>query len=229
MTTPQVAEALDELGADPAPPNLPPPQPSLQDRILHAVIVASKALVIAFGIDAFLNYRSRRLRGKAIRTRAIGYIGSLFIVPVIWRLLPNRGRYPAELDLAVTAPLFLDAAGNAFGVYEKAHIDDAVHTINSAIVAGVAGALFAPHVDERWQAALAGAGVSVAAGSAWEAWEYVAWRLGADGMNLTYADTMDDIIEGFIGAGIGGLFALTRAPRSRTVRRQAGWRQSLGA
>jgi hypothetical protein len=229
MTTPQVAEALEELGATPATEQLPPAPPTIGDRVLHALIVVSKALVIAFGIDAFLNYRSPRLRGKAIRTRAIGYIGSLFIVPVIWRLLPDRGRYPAELDLAVTAPLFLDAAGNAFGVYEKAHIDDAVHTINSAIVAGVAGALFAPHVDERWQAALAGAGVSVAAGSAWEAWEYVAWRLGADGMNLTYEDTMDDIIEGFVGAGVGGLFALTRAPRSKAVRRQAGWRQALGA
>jgi hypothetical protein len=229
MTTPEMAEALDELGATPAAETVAPQPPTVLDRIQQALIVASKALVVAFGIDAFLNYRSRRLRGKAIRTRAIGYVGGLFIVPVIWRLLPNRGRYPAELDLAVTAPLFLDAAGNAFGVYEKAHIDDAVHTINSAIVAGVAGALFAPHVDERWQAALAGAGVSVAAGSAWEAWEYVAWRLGADGMNLTYTDTMDDIIEGFLGAGVGALFALTRTPRSKAARRQAGWRQTIGA
>jgi hypothetical protein len=232
MTNPEVAEALDELGATPASEGLRPlpPRPvRLGDRIQYAVSIATKALIIAFGIDAFRNYRSRRLRGKAIRTRAIGYVGALFIVPMIWRLLPNRGRYPIELDLAVTAPLFLDAAGNAFGVYEKAHIDDAVHTINSAIVAGVAGALFAPHVDERWQAALAGAGVSVAAGSAWEAWEYVAWRLGANGMNLTYEDTMDDIIEGFVGAGVGALFALTRAPRSRMGRQQTGWRQQLGA
>jgi hypothetical protein len=199
------------------------------DRILRTVTLAAKALIVAFGIDAFLNHRSRRLRGKAIRTRAIGYLGGLLIVPLAWRLLPDRGRYPAELDLAVTTPLFLDAAGNAFGVYERAHIDDAVHAINSAIVAGVAGALFAPHVDERWQAALAGAGVSVAAGSAWEAMEYVAWRLGADGMNLTYEDTMDDIIEGFVGAGIGGLFALTRTPRSRVERKGRGWRQPLGA
>jgi hypothetical protein len=57
----------------------------------------------------------------------------------------------------------------------------------------------------------------------------VAWRLGADGMNLTYADTMDDIIEGFLGAGVGALFALTRAPRSKASRRHAGWRQTLGA
>ncbi len=230
MTTPEVTDGPQELGAAPAPAASPPRRPpTLGDRVLQAISIVTKVLVIAFGVDAFRNYRSQRLRGKAIRTRAIGYVGALFIVPVLWRLLPDRGRYPVELDLAVTAPLFLDAAGNAFGVYEKAHIDDAVHTINSAIVAGVAGALFAPHVDERWQAALAGAGVSVAAGSAWEAWEYVAWRLGADGMNLTYEDTMDDIIEGFLGAGLGALFALTRTPRSKADRQQSGWRQQLGA
>jgi len=205
------------------------PKPTLRDRVLAVLIVGSKVATIAFGVDALINHRSKRLRGKAIRTRAIGYVAGLFIVPLIWRLLPDRGRYPAELDLAVTTPLFLDAAGNAFGVYERAHIDDVVHVANSAIVAGVAGALFAPRVDERWQAALAGAGVAVAAESAWESWEYVAWRLGADGMNLTYEDTMDDIIEGFVGAGLGALFALTRAPRSKADRRGAGWRASLGA
>jgi hypothetical protein len=193
------------------------------------VTLLTKGLTIAFGIDALINHASPRLRGKAIRTRAFGYVGGLFVVPLIWRLLPNRGRYPRELDLAVTVPLLLDAGGNAFGMYEKAHIDDVVHTANSAIVAGVAGSLFAPHVDERWQAALAAAGVSVAAGSAWEVWEYIAWRLGAEGMNLTYSDTMDDIIEGFLGAGLGALFALTRAPRSRAGRQQVGWRGTLGS
>jgi hypothetical protein len=220
---------LSEPGAiEPSPPPAAKAA-GVRDRLLHILVVGSKLVTIAFGIDALFNHGSRRLRGKAIRTRAVGYVGALFIVPLIWRLLPDRGRYPAELDLAVTTPLFLDAAGNAFGVYEKAHIDDVVHIANSAIVAGVAGALFAPRVDERWQAALAGAGVSVAAESAWEGWEYVAWKLGADGMNLTYDDTMHDIIEGFIGAAIGALFALTRTPRTKAGRRRTGWREPLGA
>jgi len=214
---------------EPSEPATRLPGGTLRDRILAGLIVISKVATIAFGIDALINHGSPRLRGKAIRLRALGYVGGLFIVPVIWRMLPDRGRYPAELDLAVTTPLFLDAAGNAFGVYETAHIDDVVHVANSAIVAGVAGALFAPRVDERWQAALAGAGVSIAAESAWESMEYVAWKLGADGMNLTYDDTMHDIMEGFVGAAIGALFALTRTPRSRASRRRAGWRASLGA
>jgi hypothetical protein len=90
------------------------------------------------------------------------------------------------------------------------------------------GALAAPHVDERWQAALIGAGVSVAGATAWELMEYGAQRLGADGMDLTYDDTMFDLGEGFVGAIIGALFTLTRVPRARSERDRHGWRGPLG-
>lgn len=191
-------------------------------------IIATKALTAGFAIDAFLNADSPRLRGKAIRTRAIGYAAGLLVIPVLWRLLPGRGRYPKALDLAVTVPLLLDAGGNALDLYNEAHIDDLVHLANAAIVSGVAGALLAPQMDERWQAALAGAGASVVGATMWELAEYGAMRLGADGMNLTYADTMADLAEGMLGAALGALFTLTRVPRSRAGREQHGWRGPLG-
>ena len=215
----------DLPGAD---PQVEAPAHPRRDAAIAAVTVAAKAITIACAVDAFVNSDTRRLRGKAIRTRAIGYTLGLFLVPIAWRLLPERGPYPRTLDLAVTGPLLLDAAGNALGLYEKAHVDDAVHLANAAIVSGVAGALFAPRVDERWQAALAGAGVAIAAETAWEVMEYGAWRLGADGMNLTYEDSMDDIAESWVGAALGALFTLTRTPRSKAARTQAGWREPLG-
>ncbi len=200
----------------------------LLEAALAAAIIAAKTATVAFAIDAFANADSPRLRGKAIRTRAAGYAGALLIVPVLWWLLPDRGRYPRALDLAVTIPLLLDAGGNALDLYEEAHIDDVVHVANSAIASGVAGALFAPRVDERWQAALIGAGVSITAATAWELMEYGAMRLGADGMDLTYDDTMADIAEGFLGAAMGALFTLTRVPLARTARKRRGWRGTLG-
>jgi hypothetical protein len=219
----------DEPAADPTtdPPADAPAHPRL-DAAITTITVAAKVLTVACAIDAVLNSDSPRLRGKAIRTRAIGYTLGLFIVPVVWRLLPDRGPYPRALDLAVTVPLLLDAGGNALGLYEDAHVDDVVHLANAAIVSGVAGALFAPRVDERWQAALAGAGVAIAAETAWEIAEYGAWRLGADGMNLTYEDSMDDLAESWVGAMLGALFTLTRMPRSRSDRTRAGWREPLG-
>ena len=54
-------------------------------------------VTIGFAIDALVNARSPRLRGKAIRTRAFGYVGGLFIVPAFWLMLPDRGRYPRAL------------------------------------------------------------------------------------------------------------------------------------
>lgn len=193
-------------------------------------LVAAKAATIAFGIDALLNADTKRFRGKAMRPRAIGYIGALAVVPLAWRLLPNRGRYPRGLDFAVTVPLLLDAAGNGLGIYEDAHVDDVVHVANAAIVSGIAGALFAPRVDERWHAAAAGVGFAIVAETMWEIVEYSAWKvLRADGMNLTYEDTMDDIIDSTLGAIAGGLFTLTRVPHSREARERVGWRSPLGA
>jgi hypothetical protein len=193
-------------------------------------IVAAKAATITFGVDALLHADSKRFRGKAMRPRVIGYLGALAIVPLVWRLLPNRGPYPRTLDFAVTVPLLLDAAGNGLGIYEAAHVDDVVHFANAAIVSGIAGALFAPHVDKRWQAAGAGAGFAIVGETLWEIMEYGAWKFGhADGLNLTYEDTMDDIAESALGAVVGGLFTLTRVERSREARERAGWRDPLGA
>ncbi|HEX5148867.1 MAG TPA: hypothetical protein VFW02_07285 [Candidatus Limnocylindrales bacterium] len=217
--SPPVTEPVTEPAGERSP---------LVETALSTAIVIAKGLTVAFAIDAFMNANSKRLRGKAIRTRAVGYAGALLVVPVAWRLLPERGRYPRALDLAVTIPLLLDAGGNALGKYEEAHVDDLVHLANASIVGGVAGALAAPHVDERWQAALIGGGVSVTAAAGWELMEYAAMRLGANGMGLTYEDSMADLAEGFAGALIGALFTLTRVPRSRAERDRHGWRGPLG-
>ena len=203
--------------------------PSAGDRLVDALTIAAKIATVGFGVDALLHADSPRLRGKAIRTRAIGYTAALFIVPLGWRFLPGRPRgYPRALDLAVTLPLLADAAGNAFGIYEKARVDDLVHTANAAILAGASGSLIAPNVDEPWQAALAGGAIAIVGETLWETFEYAAWRLGQRGMDLTYEDTMDDIVGTWIGAIIGALFVLARAPRSKTTRERRGWRAMLG-
>ena len=201
--------------------------PAWLDRALEVAIVATKAATIPCAIDGFVNADTPRLRGKAIRTRAIGYTASLFIVPAIWRLLPDRGRYPRGLDLAVTLPLLIDAGGNALGLYEKAHLDDVVHFINGAIVSAVAGALFATRTDDPWQAAMAGTGTAIAGETFWEIAEFAAMKAGAHGMGLTYEDTIADMAESAAGAIVGGLVTWARMPRDRAERRR-GWRHAVG-
>ena len=200
--------------------------PAWLDDAITAAIVGAKALTIACAIDGFVNADTPRLRGKGIRARAFGYTGALFIVPTMWRLLPGRGRYPRGLDLAVTLPLLIDAGGNALGLYEEAHLDDVVHFLNAAIVAGIAGALFATRTDDPWQAALAGTTTSIAAEAVWEVAEYGAMRLGATGMGLTYQDTIADILDSTLGAIVGGLVTWLRMPRDPAERRR-GWRHAI--
>ena len=200
--------------------------PPWMDRALEAAIVASKAATVACAIDAIVNADTPRLRGKGLRLRAIGYVGGLAIVPAIWRVLPNHGRYPRGLDLAVALPLLIDAAGNSLGLYNEAHLDDVVHFINAAIVAGVAGALFATRTDDPWQAAVAGTGTAIAGESVWEIAEFVAMKAGAEGMGLTYEDTIADIADSTLGAIVGGIVTWLRMPRDKEARSR-GWRHAV--
>jgi hypothetical protein len=196
------------------------------DRALGVSIVAAKAATIACAIDGFVNADTPRLRGKGIRARAFGYTGALFLVPGIWRLLPNRGRYPRGLDLAVTLPLLIDAGGNALGLYDEAHLDDVVHFLNAAIVAGVAGALFATRTDDPWPAAFAGTGTAIAGEAIWEIGEYVAMKAGANGMGLSYRDTVADLADSILGAIVGGVVTWLRMPQEKEARRR-GWRHAV--
>jgi hypothetical protein len=242
-TEPAAADAArpplsEEAATPPETAAEPAPEPETQqqrtrsepvEKALWAALFAAKVATIAFGVDALLHPNARRFAGKGMRLRAVGYFGALMVVPLAWRLLPDRGRYPRGLDTAVTIPLLLDAAGNSLGIYQDAHVDDVVHIANAAIASGVAGALVAPRVDERWHAALVAAGLGITAETLWEIMEYTAMKMGANGMNLSYDDTMEDIIESTLGAIAGGLFTLTRVPRSREARKRAGWRSPLGA
>jgi hypothetical protein len=53
-----------------------------------------------------------------------------------------------------------------------------------------------------------------------------AMRLGADGMDLTYEDTMADLAESTLGAIAGGIVTWLRMPRAKAERRR-GWRHAV--
>jgi hypothetical protein len=191
-------------------PGEAPPTPG--DIVWVAAITATKASVIALAVDAFLNSDAPRYHGKGMRLRAIGYAGGMLAVPLAWRVLGRPTPYPRELDLAVTLPLLVDAGGNAIGIYRRAHVDDLIHFADGALVASVVGALATPRVRTSWEAAGVGALAGAAAAGVWEVGEWIGLKLGAKGMDLTYDDTMTDLIETMAGAALGGLVTLLRHP-----------------
>jgi hypothetical protein len=186
--------------------------PSVADVGWVAAITAAKAAVISLAVDAFVNSDKPRFSGKAMKVRAFGYAAALFIVPVAWRIRGRNDPYPHALDLAVTLPILADAGGNAVGIYQRQHVDDAIHFANGAIFSSVVGSLVTSRVRTSWEAAAGAATAGIAAGAIWEIFEWVGLKLGAKGMDLTYDDTMEDIIETSAGAILGGLVTLLRGP-----------------
>jgi hypothetical protein len=194
----------------------PPPTPA--DIGWVGAIAFAKASVLALAIDAFQNSNAPRYKGKAMRVRAIGYTAGLLVAPLAWRLRGHRERYPRELDLALTLPLLVDAGGNAIGIYQRAHVDDLVHFANGALVASVIGAVVSPRVRTSWEAAGIALTTAGTLAGLWEIGEWVGMRLGAKGMNLTYDDTMEDLIETMAGGALGAILTLLRHPaRLRNV------------
>lgn len=189
-----------------------PPEPS--DVAWTATITAVKAAVVALAVDAFVNSTKPRFRGKAMKVRALGYTGALLVVPLAWRARGRREPYPRKLDLLVALPMLADAGGNATGMYQNAHVDDAIHFANGALVAGVAGAIAMPRARTAWEAAIFATSLGTAAGAVWEIFEWAADKLGARGMDLNYEDTVDDLLETSAGAVLGGLTTLLRHPVS---------------
>ena len=179
--------------------------PAVSDLAWTSATASVKAVIVALAIDAFINSGSPRFSGKAMRVRAVGYIGALAMVPVAWRVTGRKSPYPRELDLAFALPLLADAGGNAIGIYQRAHVDDAIHFANGALLTAVAGALISPRTRTSWEAAGVATAVGVSAAAAWEIAEWVASKFGAHGMDLSYDDTMADLIETSAGAVLGGL------------------------
>lgn len=201
VTTPQPVH--------PAPVSSPP---TPGDLAWVAAITATKAIVLALAVDAFLNSNSPRYHGKGMRFRAAGYAGGMLVAPLAWRLRGRRAPYPRELDLAVTLPLLVDAGGNAVGIYRRAHVDDLIHFADGALVASVVGALATPRVRTSWEAAGIGAAAGAALAGLWEIGEWIGLKLGAKGMDLTYDDTMTDLIETMAGGLLGAVVTLLRHP-----------------
>jgi hypothetical protein len=208
----QANDAPNDGGGPPQPPPAAATPPGPTDVAWSAVSVLVKAAIVALAIDAFANSSSPRFRGKAMKVRAIGYTGALLVVPIAWRIRGRQGPYPRRLDLAVSLPLLIDAAGNAVGIYDRAHVDDAIHFANGALLTATVGALLGPRERTAWEAAGFATAIGVSAAAAWEIMEWTAAKFGAKGMNLSYDDTIEDLIETSAGAVLGGIATLLRHP-----------------
>lgn len=158
--------------------------------------------------------------GKAMAYRLPVFLAPALVVPIIW--LRRRGPYPVALDAALTLPFLFDTAANAVGLYDNLDAtDDILHFLNWVVLAGGVTAHWVAHLDRatpRWLVVMAGAGFGAIAIIFWEVAEYLVMRWGVAGLDLTYADTLADLVLSTTGGALGSFLAVRFVAGSAGVR-----------
>ena len=115
-------------------------------------------------------------------------------------------------DALLAAPFLLDTLGNLLGIYDAAEsTDDVLHFVNWILLVAAFHAFRFRNVADRRDAILLGYGFGALAIVGWEALEWLVSEDGiggADGLALTYGDTIGDLVLSSTGGLLGSLVAV---------------------
>ena len=184
-----------------------------QRAVLWTVRIAL-VLALAFSV-AFPDLP--QFEGKGMAFRAPFYLLPMAAVPLGWRLRGRRPPYPYIADALVIAPFLADTLGNAFNFYNSFKAtDDVLHFINWVLlVAGITLLLLRTYLRPLAAGALA-YGIGAAAIIWWEAAEWLVQELGTAGLELTYGDTIGDLMLSSTGGAVGAALAIVLTRNSVT-------------
>ena len=142
--------------------------------------------------------------GKGWPERCVGYPISALVVPIIWTLRGRRSRYPYLADALLVTPFVLDLSGNLVNLYDTfEQFDDILHFANWTFLVAALVLFVAPQGLARWNLVLLGSGFGAMAIIAWEALEWVVQEMGTTGLQLTYDDTVGDLVLSASGGVLG--------------------------
>ena len=154
--------------------------------------------------------------GKGWPERCLGYPLSALVVPILWKLNSKRRSrdgdhthpYPHLADALLVTPFVLDLLGNLANLFDTiSWFDDALHFTNWIFLVLALVLLVAPAVLERWTLILLGSGMGALAIVLWEALEWVIQDMGTTGLQLTYDDTIGDLVLSTAGGVLGAAIA----------------------
>ena len=172
------------------------------------------ALALAFVVA--LTVPLDHLEGKGMGFRFPLFMLSAAVVPLAWRR--RFSPYPAAADVLIVAPFLIDTLANLVGIYDTYNAtDDVLHTLNWILLVAAfhAWGFRRTQLRSTADAWLLGAGIGALAIVGWEVAEWVVSEAGAGGgLNLTYDDTVGDLVlstsGGMIGSWIGVRFLRSR-------------------
>jgi hypothetical protein len=185
-------------------------------RLLLALNLAAKLLLVALLAYAMTNLELDRFAGKAMTARAILYPLSTVVIPIGWALRGRKPPYPHLADLLLVLPFIIDVGGNALDLYNTVvWFDDAAHALTWMLLVLAVGSLILRLGLEPWIATALSIGFGAVSHILWEIIEAVAMWIGSPGLQLTYEDTIGDLTLSLCGTVIAGLITGWRAERSR--------------
>ncbi|HCV35777.1 MAG TPA: hypothetical protein DF783_02550 [Acidimicrobiaceae bacterium] len=166
------------------------------------------------------------VEGKGWPERAVGYPLSALIVPIVWffsRRSQTRNAasgspaststappstYPYHGDALLVTPFVLDLAGNLVNLYDTFdQFDDVLHFLNWTFLVAAMVLFLRPAKLKRWNLVLLGSGFGALAIVAWEGVEWIIQEMGTAGLELTYDDTVGDLVLSTSGGILGAALA----------------------
>jgi hypothetical protein len=186
-------------------------------RVGWVALGVTKAATFVYTAEAVIWPHQPKYHGKGMRIRSLGYLAGLGLVPAVWLAGDQKSRYPVAADLAMSAPMLVDAAGNSLGIYDAARVDDVVHLMNAAVLSSLFGAVISNHVQSREAAAAATFAFGILGEIAFDAMEYGAEYVGFTGLGLSAEDTIADVAMAAIGTTIATAITWARWKPSRAA------------
>lgn len=172
----------------------------VRSPVVAALDVLGKVVLLAFLALVVIDPAWGNLVGKAPTARALTYPLLAFALPLWWTVRRPDSPYPWLADLLLTYVGFSDILGNRLDLYDHVvWFDDWMHLANTACLTA-AMVLVTTHRTVSAVAVLersVALGMTVALG--WELFEYVSFVTGSPELPTAYADTIGDLMLGWLG------------------------------
>lgn len=196
----------------------------MADRLPLLLDLGVKAAVVVLSLYPLLDPNASHFAGKAMGARAVMYPAATLLIPAIWLASGRPSPFPFLADIALGLPFAIDAAGNVFGLFAISGFDAIPHATGWFFLSIAFGLGIAPLVEQRWEAFGLVIGFGATIDILWELGEFLLMKSGASGLQLTYENTIQDLVLSLLGAAVAALVIATLLwPAAGTPRSPFGW------
>lgn len=171
--------------------------------------LAVKAAVVGFALVPIVRPGSSHFAGKAMGVRALLYPATTLVIPAVWLAAGQPSPYPVWADIALGLPFAIDAGANVFGLFAIRGFDAIPHSTGWFFLSIAFGLAVAPLVGERWILFGLVLGFGAVIDILWEAGEFAMMRSGASGLELTYENTIQDLLMSLAGSAVAAVAMAT--------------------